>query len=157
MKNLLLVLCASAIICAHGQSTSLPDPKPYFSAIIVSDVENSIEWYSKNLGFEVLNRVDMSDRGFKQANLKRGSALVELIELNTAISQAELLQNRPQRSRIQGFFKFGFTVSELDSWVEFLTESGVQFNGSVVEDPNSGQRMVIVLDPDGNRIQLFEG
>jgi len=35
-------------------------------------------------------------------------------------------------------------------------ESKVDFNGGVVEDPVSGKKMVIILDPDGNRIQLFE-
>ncbi len=152
---MVLILCP-LVFTSLAQSKELSDPQPYFSAIIVADMDTSLDWYTKNFGFEVLSNVDMSDRGFRQANLTRGSALIELIELSSALPQKELLANQPARSRIQGFFKFGFTVADLDSWIDFLEKGEVDFNGSVVEDPNTGKRMIIVLDPDGNRIQLFE-
>ncbi|MEP1094122.1 MAG: VOC family protein [Cyclobacteriaceae bacterium] len=140
----------------RSQSADLPDPKPYFSAIIVSDIDTSIEWYSENFGLEVVNKVENEVRGFKQANLKRGAMWIELIELDNASKQAELLKDLPPKTKIEGYFKFGFTVSEFDRWVNFLTDAEVDLYGSVVQDPNSGKRMIIVLDPDGNRIQLFE-
>ncbi|MEP5612736.1 MAG: VOC family protein [Cyclobacteriaceae bacterium] len=143
-------------VSGHSQASSLPAPKPYFSAIIVSDIAISIEWYTKNFGLEIVNQVENSERGFKQANLKRGSTWLELLELNNARSQSDLLANLPAKTKVEGYFKFGFTVSEFDEWIKFLTAVEVNLYGSVVEDPNSGKRMIIVLDPDGNRIQLFE-
>lgn len=157
MKKPLLIITFSTIaFLGFTQPDKLSDPEPYFSAIIVENIDTSIDWYGKILGYEIINKVDMSDRGFRQANLKRGDSLLELIELSTALSPAELLSDKPARTRIKGFFKFGFTVSAFDDWMKFLTVSDVNFNGSVVEDPNSGKRMIIMLDPDGNRIQLFE-
>jgi predicted enzyme related to lactoylglutathione lyase len=40
--------------------------------------------------------------------------------------------------------------------VSHFEETGTEFNGQVVKDKNSGKRMVVIFDPDGNRIQLFE-
>ena len=153
-----LFICSFFLIsvATQAQANDLPDPKPYFSAIIVSDLDSSMDWYAKNFGLEVVNKVEMADRGFSQANMKRGGTWIELIQLGSALSQKELLSNQPPKTKIEGYFKFGFTVASFDQWVEFLTKSEVDLYGSVVEDPNSGKRMIIALDPDGNRIQLFE-
>lgn len=157
MRHLLLTISLLLTqFAVQSQATSLPAPKPYFSAIIVSDIDTSIDWYSENFGLEIVNKVENSEHGFKQANLKRGATWLELIELDNARSQAELVADLPPKTRIEGYFKFGFTVSEFDNWIKFLTEAEVDLYGSVVQDSNSGKRMIIVLDPDGNRIQLFE-
>jgi catechol 2,3-dioxygenase-like lactoylglutathione lyase family enzyme len=125
----------------------------YFSAIIVSDMDTSIQWYSEVLEFEIENQVTNEIRGFRQANLKRGNVFLELIELNRSLSTKEIGDSK---TRIQGFFKFGFSVRQFDQLVGFLEQSQVQFNGSVVGDPVTKKQMLIILDPDGNRVQLFE-
>ena len=157
MKNLIIIIILVVIpVSSYSQVKELPDPIPNFAAIIISDFDKSIEWYSNSLGFEVINRVDSEERGFSQANLWRGSAKLELIEISNTASQTELLEANPEFKRVEGFFKFGFTVDHFDDWIKYLEDIKVQFNGNVVEDPQSGKRMVIILDPDGNRIQIFE-
>ena len=141
---------------SYSQNESLPKPEAYFSAIIVNDIDTSIIWYSNNFGFKVLNKIASKERGFKQANLKCGNILIELIELKSSLSPKNLLKNHPKKTKIDGFFKFGFLVSEFDNWVKFLKQSKVEFYGTVVIDDQSGKKMVLVKDPDGNRIQLFE-
>jgi hypothetical protein len=108
------------------------------------------------LGFELINRVDVPERGFKQSNLRRGSMDIELIELDVAISQEEALSKFPDALRIQGLFKVGFQVNDFDGWLLHLTNTKVEFGGSVITDQETGKRMLIVKDPDGNRIQFFE-
>lgn len=139
-----------------SQKEALPSLEAYFSAIIVSDMDTSIYWYSNILGFEVLDKTESVERGFKQANLKKGNVLIELLELDSSVSQKEVLSNYSKKTKIYGFFKFGFLVSEFDKWIEVLKQAEVSFNGSVVTDHLSGKRMVIIKDPDGNRIQFFE-
>lgn len=139
-----------------AQVNKLPDPSPSFSAIIVSNIDSSITWYREKLGFSISNRVDMEDRGFRMANLKRGNALIELIESKTAIHPKEILEGKPKRTLIAGFFKFGFMVKKFDKWVVYLKASGVDLHGDVVRDKATGKQMLIIKDPDGNRIQLFE-
>ena len=45
---------------------------------------------------------------------------------------------------------------DFDTWVARLKATGVEFQGDVVIDKTSGKKMLVVKDPDGNRIQLFE-
>lgn len=157
MKRTILIL--GLVMMANtgfSQNDSLPKLTPYFSALIVSDMEASITWYSENFGFEVMNQVSSETKKFKIANLKREGALLELIELDSAITAKELLKDQPQGARLQGIFKIGFSVVDFDTWVARLKATGVEFQGDVVIDKTSGKKMLIVKDPDGNRIQLFE-
>ncbi len=139
-----------------GQSEHLPDPEAYFTAIIVNNMDQSLQWYTNTFGFSVLNKTVSQEKGFKLANLKRGSVLIELIELKSAVSPSVLLEKNPDYSRTTGFFKFGFAIREFDKWVDFLKRSDVVFHGTVVTDGLTGKKMLIVKDPDGNSIQIFE-
>ena len=155
-QTLILIVAIGWMNLSFAQSEKLSDPSPYFAAIIVSNMDTSLQWYQEKLGFKVLNQVNMTDRGFRQANLQRGKALIELIELSAALHPKEILKSKSKKTRIGGFFKFGFTVKQFDKWLSHLQSCGAEFNGKVVVDKNSGKRMVIINDPDGNRIQLFE-
>lgn len=141
------------LISCLGSAQSVDELKPYFSALIVDDIEVSKAWYTQNLGFEIVNESSLPERGIKQVNLKSGFGLIELIEISSSKKASELTD---QKARIQGIFKIGFQVRDLDEWVKKLRENKVSFSGNIVEDPNTNKRMVIILDPDGNRIQLFE-
>ncbi|MCH8331261.1 MAG: VOC family protein [Bacteroidetes bacterium] len=112
--SLLTVILLAPI--GYSQSSKLPDLKPYFVAIIVRNIDTSSQWYSEVLGFEILNRVNMEERGFRQANLKRGTATIELIEIDTAIYPLDILKGKAKRTQIAGYFKIGFSVSDFDKW-----------------------------------------
>lgn len=155
-RYLLLFWLILASNYSLAQPKSLPPPEAYFSAIIVNDINISIRWYEEAFGFEVINKIESAERGFKQANLKAGNILIELIELESSISSQAILDSFSGKTKIDGFFKFGIQISEFDKWTEYLASSNIEFHGSVVTDPATGLRMLIVMDPDGNRIQLFE-
>ncbi|MEO9967228.1 MAG: VOC family protein [Reichenbachiella sp.] len=134
----------------------LDDPKPYFTAILVKDMTKSLDWYQTTLGYEIIDSKEYPEMKFKQANLKRGDSALELIELGNAQKPEDLIADFNSKSKITGLFKVGFSVTKFDLWVEHLENAGAQFHGNVVEDPVSKKRMLILLDPDGNRIQIFE-
>lgn len=156
--KLIPIACLLFIITITGfsQAKELADPHGSFVAVIVNDIDVSISWYQEVLGFELIDRVDVPERGFRQSNLKRALMDIELIELKTAISQEEVLSKNPSVSHIHGIFKVGFQVSDFDAWLLHLTNAKVEFGGSVVTDQKTGKRMLIIKDPDSNRIQLFE-
>ncbi|MDW3210386.1 MAG: VOC family protein [Reichenbachiella sp.] len=141
---------------SQAQNTPPNDLTPYFNAIIVSNMDSSLVWYQQTLGYEVLNSKQFPEMGFKQANLKKGNASLELIELNSAIDPKELILNYDSKTKVLGLFKLGFQVDDFDLWIAFLKLKQVSFNGGVVKDETTGKRIVIILDPDSNRIQLFE-
>ncbi len=154
-KYLLLILLAISFV-GMSQVENLVPPEASFSAIIVTDMEVSSSWYQEVLGFEILNETQNMERGFQQKNLKHGSVHIELIEIKGTLTPETLLENQPKGSRISGFFKFGMKVPGFDAWMMHLQKKEANIHGNVVTDPVSGMRMVIVKDPDGNRIQLFE-
>lgn len=148
--SLLLIFWVSISIAQPSK------PNPYFNAIIVGDIDKSVDWYKMTLGFEEVNRAENKERGVVQVNMVVGSALIELIELKqNVIYPNDILVEQPPKTKMAGLFKFGFSVKDFDDWVMHFVNSKTEIYGSVVQD-NSGKKMVIILDPDGNRVQVFE-
>jgi catechol 2,3-dioxygenase-like lactoylglutathione lyase family enzyme len=141
---------------SYAQQESLPKLEAHFSAFIVKDMSASIAWYSDMFGFKVLDKKEFPDVGFKQSNLNRGAVNIELIELNSALSPEDVIPNYNSKTRLIGIFKTGFLISEFDKFIRHLTQKSIAFHGQIVKNEASSKRMVIVKDPDGNRIQLFE-
>lgn len=154
-KYMATFLLSVSCFLSNGQDQAL-ELTANFSAIIVSDIDTTIEWYGEKLGFQVVDRIDLPERGLKQANLQRGSLRLELIELAQTLAIDNVLADEPRGTKVEGFFKIGFSVTDFDKWVEDLESKNAEFHGSVVNDKISGKRMVIIRDPSGNRIQLFE-
>ena len=145
-------LLITPICVISSQSLS---PAGFFSAIIVNQMDTSLKWYSTFMGCEIQNQIHLQERGLRQANLECGSLKLELIETGNSIS-AEGALSEIQANRIQGFFKIGLVVDNFDSWMDRAEEFKVAIRGNVVVLEETQTRTVILLDPDGNRIQLFE-
>lgn len=153
--HFLIAFCLSTcIVNAQNEDNSL-NLVPHFSAILVSDMGSSRDWYTQALGYEVRSENKIEGR-FEIVNMQRGTAALELIELASAESPKSVIPNFTAKTRLHGIFKIGYEVQDLDPWIDHLRKLQVQFQGEVVQDPNTNRRMVIILDPDGNRIQLFE-
>ncbi|MFT7234233.1 MAG: catechol-2,3-dioxygenase [Cyclobacteriaceae bacterium] len=157
MKRILIALSLIWIpFWSPAQTDSNLDLEAYFSAVIVSDIGISNNWYSNVLGFTVVSMVESKERGFKQSNLKKEAILIELIELDNAVSSKEVVPNYTNKTRIIGFFKTGFLVSDFSKWIKHLATEKVDFYGDIITDDKTGKKMMIITDPDGNRIQIFE-
>ena len=151
-KSHLLILCLWIALFSCKQKLENSNPQHYFTSLIVKDMDRSINWYSNHLDFKVVKEVELEERGIKQVNLQSASGLLELIELNNSIASDTLMVNYSKGTKIQGFFKVGFLVEDLDLMVVKLDEN----KDNIVIDPITQKRMIVVRDPDGNRIQLFE-
>ena len=156
MRCTFLILLIVSSLNLKSQSDALPELASSFTALIVENIDSSVAWYERNLGFELYKININEERGFAQANLERSGSRLELIEIKGSPSIKDIQIIIPDVNRLQGIFKFGFDVEGFDHWISHLQSSGVQFSGDVVNDPVSDKRMVIILDPDGNRVQLFE-
>lgn len=153
MKLLACAIFFLTVSVGFGQEDKVTALQPSFAAIIVSDMEVSIQWYSEKFDMKIINQVDLPELGLKQANLGSELFKLELIELKGSIDP---LKGTEGNIRVQGFFKIGFTVEDFDQWIGHLESQQAQFKGQAVADPVSRKRTILVLDPDGNRIQLFE-
>ncbi len=139
-----------------GQDNELSSPELVFTAVIVEDLAISSKWYQDVLDFKLVNSTANQERGFKQANLANGYAWLELLEIKNSVANATTKSTFGDKARINGYFKIGFRVNTFENWLQRLTKLGVSYSGNVVTDPNTGKKMIIILDPDGNRIQIFE-
>jgi catechol 2,3-dioxygenase-like lactoylglutathione lyase family enzyme len=115
---------------------------------IVDDVEAAIPFYTERLGFEV----DMHPgRGF--ASLVRGD--LRLL-LNAPSGPGGAAQAMPDGRRPEpgGWNRIQLEVNNLASEVEALRAAGASFRNEIVT--GRGGKQILLEDPSGNPIELFE-
>jgi catechol 2,3-dioxygenase-like lactoylglutathione lyase family enzyme len=113
---------------------------------MVDDVEASIDWYVKHLGFEVI-----SNHAPPFADVRRGS-------LRLLLSGPASSAGRPMADgelpRPGGWNRIHLLVENLASEVERLKNAGARFRNDIVSGPGGSQ--VLLVDPSGNLVELFQ-
>ena len=114
--------------------------------IIVTDVAMAVAFYTTQLGFTL-------GQQFGPA-----MAIVALGDLTLWLAGPEALASRPMPDGAQptpgGWMRIVLTVADLDDEVARLTDSGVQFRNDILSGP--GGRQILVIDPSGNLVELFQ-
>ncbi len=115
---------------------------------IVHDVDAAIPFYTGLLGFEL----EMHPAP-PFAMLSRGDLRLVLSAPNPAAGGG---QSMPDGSRQQpgGWNRFAIEVSNLQEMVARLRQAGVHFRNDIVTGVGGNQ--IILEDPSGNPIELFE-
>jgi hypothetical protein len=149
-KIVLTALIVTGAITAKCQAT---EPVPYFSAVIVTNMDSSVVWYQSVFGLKVKNQ--MNDGGNKVVILESGRMLLELLELKGSLTQKEILKGKSAETKIQGHFKIGFKVGDLDGFIKHLSRINIPVN-QVWGNATSKTRNFLIYDPGGNLIQFFE-
>ena len=111
---------------------------------IVDDVEAAIEFYTTHLGFTV-----RSHPAPAFADVVRGP--LRLLLSGAACSGARAT---PSDSATAGRNRIHLVLDEFDAEVDRLREAGLPFRSDVVAGP--GGRQVLVADPSGNLVELFD-
>lgn len=115
---------------------------------IVDDIDESIEFYRGTLGFELQMRPGPGFAALVRDDLR--------LLLNTPTGPGGASQPMPDGRRPQpgGWARFQLAVDDLDTSLEALRAAGATLRSGVLEGP--GGRQVVVDDPSGNAIELFE-
>jgi catechol 2,3-dioxygenase-like lactoylglutathione lyase family enzyme len=111
---------------------------------IVDDVDACLDFYTNTLGFELV------------MHPAPGFAVVERDGLTLLMNApgaggAGMAGGMPQPG---GWNRFQIQVDDLDSELARLRDAGVETRGDLVE--GRGGRQVIIEDPSGNPIELFQ-
>ena len=113
---------------------------------IVTDVDESIKFYTSNLGFEL------------EQQYGPAMAILKYRDLRLWVAGPKASASKPMPDGAQpspgGWVRFVLTVENLDSLVSKMKGAGVQFRNEVVEGP--GGRQILCEDPSGNLVELFE-
>jgi catechol 2,3-dioxygenase-like lactoylglutathione lyase family enzyme len=115
---------------------------------IVNDVDTAIEFYTSHLGF----RLEMHPAP-PFAMLSRGDLRLVLSAPNPMGGGGQSLADgtKPEPG---GWNRFAIQVHDLEANVRSLRASGVHFRNDIVH--GVGGKQIIVEDPSGNPIELFE-
>lgn len=114
---------------------------------IVDDVDQAIQFYTQQLGFlEVMHPAPtfaMLSRGDLRLNLSAPSE-----------RGGGQMMSDGTRPTPGGWNRFAIEVPDLDAQVETLRAAGVRFRNQIVT--GVGGKQVLIDDPAGNPIELFE-
>jgi|SRR5579872_2879626 len=112
---------------------------------MVDDVVQSVDFYTKVLGFEVLNSFPPF------ADVARG-------RLRVLLSGPMSSAGRPMADGAKpgpgGWNRIHLIVDDIDAEVARLREAGASFRNPMIEGP--GGKQILLLDPSGNVIELFQ-
>lgn len=113
---------------------------------IVNDVEASVQWYTKHLGFTLL-----SYHAPAFADVKLGS--LRLL-LSGPMSSARRPMTDGEIPQPGGWNRIHLIVGDLAAEVARLQAAGVELRNDIVTGPGGSQ--VLLIDPSGNLVELFQ-
>ncbi|QGN47211.1 VOC family protein [Micromonospora sp. WMMD558] len=111
---------------------------------VVDDVRAAVDFYTTHLGFHML-----TNAGGAFADVVRGP--LRLLLSGPASSGARAT---PEDSAAPGRNRIHLTVDDLDAEIARHRGAGLSFRSDVVSGP--GGRQILLADPAGNLIELFE-
>lgn len=109
--------------------------------IQVKDWSTMVKWYTEKLGLDILYKED--DDQWCQLSFPEGGANLALL----GVSGVNLKGNNRCLPDI--------LVDDLEKSVDELKKRGVQFKGDI-RGGDEGFRIITLLDPEGNELQLYE-
>lgn len=115
---------------------------------IVNDVDTAIAFYERHLGFKTVMHPAPAF-----AMLSRGDLRLVLSAPNPAGGGGQAMPDGTQQTP-GGWNRFAIEVDDLASTVERLRGAGVHFRNDIVT--GVGGKQVIVNDPSGNPVELFQ-
>jgi len=154
MKNKIILLVFIAVAnAAHSQQSASFQVDSYFSALIVKNIDSSVNWYQSVLGLKT-RFLPGTPQGIRVAIVESPQIVLEVIENNAWLDPKEFLKGKPEGTRLQGYFKIGFKVIAMDSFIEHLNKLNIPIPRIYKDE--SGKRNFLVEDPDKNLVQFFE-
>ena len=115
---------------------------------IVNDVDAAIAFYCGRLGFK-----EVMHPGPAFAMLERGDLRLVLSKPNPSAGGGQPMSDGTQQTS-GGWNRFAIEVKDLSQIVNELRKAGARFRNDIVT--GVGGKQIIVEDPSGNPVELFE-
>jgi len=140
-----------------GDNGALPLPSavgPHHVGISVADLDESIAWYERALGFKLEAVVGVPEDDGRVAMLEQHGFRVELFELPGAAPLPPARREPPSDLRTHGVKHLAYRVSDIEAWQERLRALGadIVWDVRVHEDV----MVLFVRDNTGNLVELVE-
>ena len=113
---------------------------------MVADVEESIEFYTRHLGFSVLSNMAPAFADVRRGNLR--------LLLSGPTSSAGRPMPDGRKPEPGGWNRIHFLVDDIEAEVARLRDAGATFRNDIVVGPGGSQ--ILLEDPSGNVVELFQ-
>jgi catechol 2,3-dioxygenase-like lactoylglutathione lyase family enzyme len=113
---------------------------------MVDDVDDSVAFYTKQLGFNLLSSASPAF-----ADVTRGNLRLLLAGPQSSAGRPMPDGRKPGPG---GWNRIHFIVDDIESEVARLRDAGVTFRNDIVTGP--GGKQILLEDPSGNVIELFQ-
>jgi catechol 2,3-dioxygenase-like lactoylglutathione lyase family enzyme len=113
---------------------------------MVTDVEESVAYYTDLLGFELLTNFSPAFADVQRGNLR--------LLLSGPTSSAGRPMPDGMTPKPGGWNRIHLILDDLDAEVSRLRDAGAKFRNDIVEGP--GGKQILLEDPSGNYIELFQ-
>ena len=124
----------------------MTDPRDMVSVrYMVDDVDAAVAFYTKFLGFEVLNKFPPF------ADVARGKLRLLLSGPNSSAGRPMPDGTKPGPG---GWNRIHLIVDDIAAEVSRLRDAGAPFRNEILEGP--GGKQVLLEDPSGNVVELFQ-
>lgn len=128
----------------------------YFNtAISVSDVNASVEWYRRVLGFRPVSQANL-ENGASFAMIRRNGVIIELLKVRDQQALPMLNQDPPNHLKYLGVKNFCLWVDNMDTTMRELRAQNVKFVWEALTLPEVGTRVTMIRDNNDNLIALWE-
>jgi len=113
---------------------------------LVTDVERSIGFYAKSLGFKLDHSMAPAF-----ARVSTGDLTLWLAGPQSSAARPMPDGRRPEPG---GWNRFVIEIDSIEARVEEMKRAGLRFRNELVIGP--GGKQILLEDPDGNVVELFE-
>ena len=121
----------------------------------VADLDATVAWYQRVLGFEVDIRWTVPELpGFRLAYIKKGDFRIELIDTGEREPATPAPMAFDQFLRVPGFSHLCFRVDDVDLAMEAIEAKGVSAELPPTDFPDVGRRVAFFRDVEGNFLEL---
>ncbi|MFY7889169.1 MAG: VOC family protein [Spirosomataceae bacterium] len=127
----------------------LPIQRIHHVAIIVGNYDVSKHFYTKVLGFQIVQEIYREERQSYKLDLSvNGHYQIELFSFPET-------PQRPSRPEARGLRHLAFEVSDVEATREILLEKGVICEAIRI-DEFTGKEFFFIEDPDGLPLEFYE-
>ncbi|HWC20566.1 MAG TPA: VOC family protein [Terriglobales bacterium] len=126
-----------------------------FVAISVPDLDASTNWYEETLGLGIVKHAVSPDKKSAVTILQGNGLSVELIWLADAVSLSKIAPALHGSHEVQGIFKAGLFVDDLDAALTQLKSRRVSLAFDPFFDASMQCRMFAIHDNNDNILQFF--
>jgi methylmalonyl-CoA/ethylmalonyl-CoA epimerase len=133
-----------------------PHLKPHHVGISVANMAESIVWYQKHLGFDLLWCKDFPFIKTQIAFLSNGSFEIELFEAYESKTLADDRKTPITDLQTQGTKHIAFEVKDIKTLFECFHTEGVDIVVGPIESPPKDGLFGFIRDPSGVLIEFLE-